>query len=362
MTKLKVAVLWYTLTGYMNAALRSLASQPGVEIFVADHAGEGKQAPFADEIFAWMKNRYKFPKDPDKGELLQRLEDFSPDVMLVASWRTPAYRKACERFKGRAVRVVGMDNQWESTLRQWVGVAMAPFYIQPQFEAALVSGERQAEFARKLGFTDDHIWRGLYCGDTEAFTYPGVRELGPGPHSFLYAGRMVSDKGIDTLFEGYRLYRAAAESSGQKPWLLRLVGDPGQARFAPGVEYRGFVQPSNLPKVFQAADCFVLPSRWENWGVVIHEAAAASLPVICTTACGASVHLVWDGYNGFLIPRDHPRALAEAMETIASLSPERYREMAAASQNMAQQLKPGRWAEYLLHKGTAALKQLREGR
>lgn len=356
MPTLKVAVLWYTLTGYMNAALRSLASQPGVEMLVADHAGKGKQAPFADEMFAWMTNRYKFPQDPDEGELLRRLEEFQPDVMLVASWSTPAYRKACERFKGRAVRVVGMDNQWAGTLRQWIGVTMSPFYIQPLFEAALVAGERQAEFARKLGFQDEHIWRGLYCGDTEAFTYPGRRLLGSGPHAFLYAGRMVADKGIDTLLEAYRLYRAAA---GHEPWLLKLVGGKIDQAPGPGVEYQGFVQPWDLPEVFKAADCFILPSRMENWGVVMHEAAAASLPIICTTACGASVHLMWDGYNGLLIPGDHPSALADAMETIACLSPARYEEMATASHRMSQQLTPSRWAEYFLRKSANEQKHLK---
>ena len=360
MPKLNVAVLWYTLTGYMNAALRSLAAQPGVAVFVADHTGEGKQAPFADEMFAWMTNRYRFPKDPDEAELLRRLEDFQPHVILVASWGTPVYRKACERFKGRAIRVVGMDNQWEGTLRQRLGVAISPFHIRPLFEAALVSGERQAEFARKLGFKDEHIWRGLYCGDTEAFAFPGERTLGSGPHAFLYAGRMVADKGIDTLLEAYRLYRAEAETAGREPWILRLVGGGNmETATGPGVEHYGFVQPPDLPEVFQAADCFVLPSRWENWGVVVHEAAASSLPIICTTACGASVHLVSDGYNGLLIPRDHPQTLAEAMTTISGLAPARYAEMALASQRMAQQLTPSRWAEYFLQKSAGELKHLK---
>ena len=306
MPAIKIAVLWYTLTGYMNGALQALAGQPGVELFVADHAGEGKQAPFADKMFAWMTNRYKFAQNPDESELLKRLEGFQPDVILVASWRTPAYRKACVHFKGRAVRVVGMDNQWEGTMRQMLGVAASRFYVKPLFEAAFVSGERQAQFARKLGFGDEHIWHGLYCGNTAAFAYPAERVLGTGPHAFLYAGRMITDKGIDTLLEAYQLYRAQAKAKGSEPWVLRLVGGIYEGEIGIGVELREFVQPWNLPGVFHAAQCFVLPSRRENWGVVVHEAASASMPIICTNACGSSVHLVWDGYNGLIIPKDHP--------------------------------------------------------
>lgn len=357
MPALKIAVLWYTLTGYMNASLRALAAQPGVELFVADHAGEGKQAPFSEEMFAWMTNRYAFPHAPDVEELTRRLESFQPDVLLVASWATSAYRAMCKRFRGRTLRVVGMDNQWEGTLRQHIGAMISPLYLRPLFDAALVSGERQAQFARRFGFAEDNIWRGLYCGDTDMFAYPGTRVLGSGPHSFLYAGRLVEDKGVDTLMEAYRLYRDRAEALGRAPWSLRIVGSGSMAltENMPGVEHQGFAQPSDLPKVFAEADCFVLPSRWENWGVVLHEAAAASLPIICTTACGAGVHMLWDGYNGWLVGKDNPQTLAAAMESIASMSPEEYRRMAEASRCMAQQLTPTRWAEYFVQKSQAGL-------
>ena len=124
------------------------------------------------------------------------------------------------------------------------------------------------------------------------------------------------------------------------------------------MEYLGFVQPTDLPKVFAAADCFILPSRWENWGVVIHEAAAASLPIICTTACGASVHMVWDGYNGWLVEKDKPSMIAAAMLSIGALSPEEYRRMAEASRSLAKQLTPKRWVSYFLHKSRAGLAEM----
>ena len=65
-----------------------------------------------------------------------------------------------------------------------------------------------------------------------------------------------------------------------------------------GVEMLGFVQPDDLPAVLERAGCLVLPSRFEPWGVVVHEAAAAGLPIVCTPVCGAATRLVLDGYNG----------------------------------------------------------------
>ena len=68
-----------------------------------------------------------------------------------------------------------------------------------------------------------------------------------------------------------------------------------------GVDMLGFVQPDEMPSVFARAGCLVLPSRHEPWAVVIHEAASAGLPVVCTRACGASTRLVLDGLNGAVV-------------------------------------------------------------
>ncbi len=57
----------------------------------------------------------------------------------------------------------------------------------------------------------------------------------------------------------------------------------------------------------------MLPSVYEPWGVVIAEAAATGLPVICTEACGASVEIVRTGYNGLVVPTADEGALFRAL-------------------------------------------------
>jgi glycosyltransferase involved in cell wall biosynthesis len=118
------------------------------------------------------------------------------------------------------------------------------------------------------------------------------------------------------------------------------------------------VQPNQLPAVFAESGCFVLPSRWEPWGVVLQEAAAAGLPIICTAVCGASVHFVQDGYNGFLVGAGNPDSLADAMHNMSNLSDSEYDDMSAASVSLSRQFTPKRWATYILRKGSAAKQKL----
>jgi glycosyltransferase involved in cell wall biosynthesis len=112
--------------------------------------------------------------------------------------------------------------------------------------------------------------------------------------NFLFIGRLVSLKGVEELAGAYLAYREQVS----KPWGLKVAGSgplENLLRRIPGVDLLGFVQPTAVRELMRDARCFVLPSRWEPWGVVIHEAAAAGLPIIATYSCGATTMFVGTG-------------------------------------------------------------------
>lgn len=78
----------------------------------------------------------------------------------------------------------------------------------------------------------------------------------------------------------------------------------------------GLVFPSpELAAVYRACDVFVLPSSVEGFPLVVPEAMAAGLPVICTDV-GGNRDIVVDGVNGFLFPPADVDALAERIEAL----------------------------------------------
>ncbi len=79
------------------------------------------------------------------------------------------------------------------------------------------------------------------------------------------------------------------------------------------VHFVGFQSKENLQKWYQAADVFVLPTREDIWGLVINEAMAQGLPVITTNKCVAGLELIKEGQNGYIIPTENSKALAEAI-------------------------------------------------
>jgi glycosyltransferase involved in cell wall biosynthesis len=342
---LRIAILWKQMSGYFDTLVRELQARPDTEVWLA-YRRALDDAPFDDDALPSTIGGFGWTGRPGTSTLRRHLDAFSPDVVIVSSWDIDDYRREVRRLRGRAVRALFMDNQWLATPKQRLGVAMSGVYVRPAFDIALVPGQTQADFAQRLGYDDSRIIRGMYCGDQP--TFDAVAEARSRlDHSFLFVGRLVPEKGVDLLAEAYSAHRRVA---GAGAWPLRLAGTGplGQA-FAgiDGVEELGFVQPGELPAVFAESGCLVLPSRFEPWGMVLHEAAAAGLPLIASAACGATTRLLQDGYNGILLPTGSVDALAAALTRMSHYGDDRRAEMGEASRSLARQFTPKRWAQHL---------------
>jgi glycosyltransferase involved in cell wall biosynthesis len=346
---MRVAVLWTGLSGYMNACLKELASRDGVELFVS-HRKPAKEAPFDEGEFAWIKNSLIWRSASDLNSLDQRLNTFAPEIMVVAGWDVPAYRRLARENSRKCWRVMTMDNCWRGTAKQRIGTWIAPIFLRPIADSVWLPGERQAVFAKKLGFQQQRILRGSYSCDQPAFEALFLARLAEGrplPRSFLFVGRFVQEKGIDTLVKAYQLYRKATAN----PWPLVCCGaGPLQSRLEGNVGIRvdGFVQPERMPDVLASAGCLVLPSIFEPWGLVVHEATSAGALILASEQVGAVPHLVQPGYNGFIFGKRDAAGLAKLMWRLSAMSDARLDEMSLASQLLSKQFSPRRWVDTIL--------------
>jgi glycosyltransferase involved in cell wall biosynthesis len=338
---IRVAILWSELAGYTNACFRALADHPEVDALFLCHYPPDPSAPFDPAAFDWVDQRARYDTLMAEGRLTATVANFRPDVVLVTSWHVPGYRAAMRALARRAVRVVCMDNQWRATFRQRLGVAISRWHVRPLYDLAFVAGERQAEFARRLGFPQRAIRYGMLSCDIDRFAPPADAALGRG---FVFVGRLVPDKGVDTLAAAYRQYRLQAGD----PWPLTVYGSGPLADLLDGIDgvtLAGFIQPDDLPAALHASGAFVLPSQFEPWAVAMHEAAAAGLPLIVTSVCGASVHLAQDGLNGAVVGAGDQEGLAAAFAHIAGLSDAARLAQREMSLALARQFTPGRWAD-----------------
>lgn len=343
---LRVCVLWQRLSGYLAASLSALADHP-VDLLVVHEAARA-DAPFDDEVLTKGFRSVAWEGTPDEAAISALLDDFDPHAVIVNGWNVVPYRRAARRLRGRTLRIVTVHNPWSGKPRQRVRQLLAPAQIRPAFDVAFVLDERQAIYAERLGFCAERMLWGANSCDHARFAHVAADrgETLP-PEAFLFVGRLVEDKAVDVLADAYRDYRATSAH----PWPLIVAGVGPMSerlRSIEGVDLLGFVQPDELPDVFARAGCLVLPSRYEPWAVVIHEATSAGLPVVCTRTCGASTRLVIDGFNGAVVSPGNVVGLSRALARISAAPAARRRAMGEASELLSRQYTPARWASLLV--------------
>ncbi|MEZ4358519.1 MAG: glycosyltransferase family 4 protein [Eubacteriales bacterium] len=130
-------------------------------------------------------------------------------------------------------------------------------------------------------------------------------------------GQFIYRKGFDILLKAAKsLNDTGVYIVGSKPTkeYEKIISDYG----IKNIYFPGFKKKEELKKYYEAADLFVLPTREDIWGLVINEAMANSLPVITTDNCVAGLELVENDVNGYIVPVDNVKELADKINKILS--------------------------------------------
>lgn len=143
---------------------------------------------------------------------------------------------------------------------------------------------------------------------------------GATPH-LLSVGAVVPRKGFDVLV-------AALAELAARPWRCTIAGsldrDPAtgdalraqieRLGLSDRITLTGALDPEPLDDVYRSADVFVLPSRYEGYGMVFTEAMARGLPIVACAAGAVPATVPRDG--GILVPPDDAGALAEGLRRL----------------------------------------------
>jgi glycosyltransferase involved in cell wall biosynthesis len=165
------------------------------------------------------------------------------------------------------------------------------------------------------GVDIDH-WKPDAQTRSEMRTEIGVRD----EFIFLAAGRLEPVKDYPALLTALAAMPPSVQLlvAGSGPLEAMLRDLANQLGISARVRFLGF-QP-DLRRYMQAADAFVLSSRWEGLPMGILEAAACGLPTVATEVPGTR-EAVTDGQTGLLAPPGDAQALRDAMTQMTQLPP-----------------------------------------
>ena len=135
----------------------------------------------------------------------------------------------------------------------------------------------------------------------------------------LFLGRLDYEKHIHNLLKAVALLPKNLNVK------VEIVGDGGEREYLEGlakdlgisdnIEFRGHITDEELPKVYERATVFAMPSIAELQSIATMEAMASGRPVVAADAM-ALPHLVHDGDNGYLFPPDDVQAFADRLHKV----------------------------------------------
>lgn len=291
-------------------------------------------------------------RDLDDDGLLQLVEQLRPAATFVSGWVDKGYLKACRRIRRMGLpTVMCSDTAWRGDARQWAAVAAARLWLSATFSHAWVTGDAQADYARKLGFAAERTALGFYSADVERFA-PIASRLGHGPlpHRLLCVARYIPAKGHQMLCDAFAALCEAGQAGDHELWIVgtgelheQVMASPSGRH--PRIRHLGFVQAGDMPALMQQCGTFVLPSTHEPWGVVVHEHACAGFPLLLSSAVGAAERFLREGRNGLIFRSGDSADLRRALAAMITLDDTQRLQMGHESHELGMAWSPAHWAE-----------------
>lgn len=344
MKRTKIAFLYSEVAGYFMACAETLAKHADVLIV---RWPTNSEAPFefkqSEALTIIDKSQFTL------SELNEKVSDFNPDILVCSGWMDKDYLKIVKGLEKQVVRVLSLDNHWTGSLKQRLAGVISPFYLKPLFTHAWVPGSKQEKFAEKLGFKGK-ILKGFYCADTELFnakyktTFEAKKKKFP--KRFLYVARYVEHKGIFEMWEAFKQLQSEKPNEWEL-WCLG-TGDQWDKRVEhEKIKHFGFVQPQEMNQYIAETGVYILPSKFEPWGVSVQEFAISGFPLLLSTAIGSEEQFL-NKKTGWPFKAGEVAEIKQQMKAIMEMDEATLIKMGEESHKTGMAYTNEEWAQRLL--------------
>lgn len=249
----------------------------------------------------------------------------NPDIIIISGYDCLAYWQAflyCKLFRKKCILWNGTTLLSAGSLKGVKGFLKR--FIIKKSDRFIAYGTKAKEYLEYFGANPNSIYISLNTVDVNYFQEkvtnfkyrPDVLEDKKKLSNtvILYVGQLIKRKGVIQVLEALKILNDSEISflivgSGPEEVNLKKFCNDNNIK---NVFFEGFHQQEELPKFYALADIFILPSFEEVWGLVINEALASGLCVLCSKYAGAAYDLINDE-NGVIFD---PYNIEEIVESI----------------------------------------------
>lgn len=271
----------------------------------------------------------------DNPGLMNEIEQWNPDSILVIGWSFKSHLKLLRHFKGKIRLLFRGDS---NLLDEPAGFSLKKMvrriflrWVYHHIDMALYVGTANKGYYLAHGLKNDQLVFAPHAIDNDRFrkvplsNERAAHGIPPAAVVFIFTGKFEIKKAPLLLLDAFiQLPNGHAH--------LLMVGDgiledeiKEKVRQQPvtvssRIHFLPFQNQLSMPAIYSLGDVLVLPSQGpgETWGLSVNEAMACSKPVLVSDKCGCATDLVKEGLNGYIFSSGDRDELVKKLELILS--------------------------------------------
>lgn len=354
MKKESILLVWDRIGDYHYARVKACEKVLQGDVFTADLAG-------TDALYKWnsiehTKHTILSVKPAEEPDFMNRFRAFRTVIKLhsITTVAMPYGRSEYHVFllyaRLKGIRTIIFSESWYS--RGLVKDFLKSILLKTLGSKFFVSGQRAFHhFTTNYNIHPDKINVGYSVVDNEHFIQTLDNTSPRDKKHIICVARYSEEKNLEFLI------RCFATSLLSEKYTLLLIGDGPQRSLlnqlieslalTDKVTLTGWVTYKELPALYASSACFILPSTFEPWGLVVNEAMAAGLPILLSRACGCCPELLEVDRNGFVFDPLNSSECIAVFNRFAELSDEDIHHFGTHSKKLIDQLSPQTWARVI---------------
>ena len=282
----------------------------------------------------WVKNTSTDPgshhfKGIINPELIDRVNTWQPDAILIFGWAYHSHLKAIRYFKNRVPIYFRGDSTLLDVQKGFKALLRSVFlrWVYRYIDYAFYVGANNKAYFKKYGLKDEQLSFAPHAVDNDRFTADRTDEalklrqsigISADDVLILFAGKLEQKKSPLLLLDAFL-------ALGKPNIHLLFVGNgimevpikTGSSNHK-NIHFIDFQNQSKMPAVYQASDLFCLPSKGpgETWGLAVNEAMAAGKPVLASDQVGCAIDLVVPSFTGYIFESENLSDITEKLRLL----------------------------------------------
>lgn len=280
--------------------------------------------------YEFVKNISKNPgsktyKGIDNPELMNVVNQWKPDAVLVFGWKFRSHLKAIKHFKRKIPvlfrgdsHTVGRETGLKPMLRKW-----ALKRVFRHIDYALYVGKANKQYFKHAGLKTKQLIRVPHAVDNDRFrrtdanvlagkNYRQQMNISHNSLVFLFAGK------FETVKNPMLLLNVAQTIQEEEVHFVFTGNGPLENKMKSlqrkNIHFMDFQNQQSMPALYQMSDVYILSSNSETWGLAVNEAMAAGKPVLVSDRCGCAVDLIKERETGLVFRSDDPDDLKNKLQ------------------------------------------------